>query len=109
MPRFEEGTGFLIPDPVPPLLLSHLEFLDRFPAGSDSVITDLAWGDTPLAATVRAVLLRFQIAGGIDPADPRTEVDANGVAQLLAFAGHITPEQIPAVVAAVLAPVPDVA
>ena len=103
MPRFAEGSGELIPEPV---LLSHLDFIGRFPPATLTVLHALTRStDENLAASVMATLYEFQVATGIDPADPRTVLNSQAVAQLLAYVGHIGPDDIAAVVAAATAPV----
>lgn len=102
MPRFEEGTGRLIPDPA---TLSPQDFMDRFPAAIIDMITTHQVRDTPVGAAIRKALLRFSIVREVDPMDLRTISDTEDMVDLAIALEVIASADRHATLEGILAPV----
>jgi hypothetical protein len=79
MPRFEEGTGRLLPDTP---TLSRQDFMDRFPPAILGAVMAQQVKDTETGASVRAALLRYMVVSDVDVTDPRTIAGAEGMVDL---------------------------
>ncbi len=92
MPRYEVGTGALLPD-----LLTRLEFRWRYTL-AEQIAIEVAMtthADATVRATLRVLASSLSEATEIDPADPRT---VQGV-QYHATLGLITAERVAEILA----------
>jgi hypothetical protein len=92
MPRYEVGTGALLPD-----LLTRLEFRWRYTL-AEQIAIDIAMtthADETVRATLRVLASSLSDATEIDPADPRT---IQGV-QYHAAVGLIAPGRVAEILA----------